>query len=143
MQRMLPLLRECGQVTSHLLLPLLYTCSLMQATAAARGLELELEYGPAGPMLRDWRVTQRREVQRSGPSRRGVQESPGAPPGRTLDLSIPESRGVSDKLMYFVTLLIGSPPRPFRLHLDTGSSGLYVPASYNNFNQTDSGKLTQ
>ena len=47
-------------------------------------------------------------------------------PARTLNLGRPAS-GFN---LYFVTLLIGSPPRPFRLHLDTGSSGLYVPATY-------------
>ena len=44
---------------------------------------------------------------------------------RTVDLGSAPQSGA-----YFVTLEIGSPPRPFRVHLDTGSSSLFIPASY-------------
>ena len=44
---------------------------------------------------------------------------------RTEDLGSSPQSGA-----YFVTLDIGTPPRPFRVHLDTGSSSLFIPASY-------------
>ena len=43
--------------------------------------------------------------------------------GRTVDIGNIEAT-------YFVTLEIGNPPRPFRVHLDTGSSSLFVAAPY-------------
>jgi hypothetical protein len=44
---------------------------------------------------------------------------------RTEDLGSSPQSGA-----YFVTLDIGTPARPFRVHLDTGSSSLFIPASY-------------
>eukprot|EP01050_Picozoa_sp_SAG11_P024574 SAG11_NODE_5274_length_1609_cov_1.419868_1_plen_408_part_01 len=44
---------------------------------------------------------------------------------RTIDMGVQLT-----SYAFFVTLEIGTPPRPFRLNLDTGSSSLYVPADY-------------
>ena len=42
---------------------------------------------------------------------------------RTIDIELAPG-------LYFVTLEIGTPPRPFRVHLDSGSVDLFIPAVY-------------
>ena len=61
--------------------------------------------------------------------------------GSKFSMLGPASDGISKRLdrtvdvitgpgLYFVTLEIGTPPRPFRVHLDTGSTGIFIPAVY-------------
>ena len=91
---------------------------LLVAGAALLGaigaVEVPLEYAPAGALARHRQATKRKA---GGAGRRQAQS-------RTLEVEEDLSH------VYYLTLMIGTPPRPFRLHLDTGSSTLVIPATY-------------
>jgi hypothetical protein len=100
----------------QLLLLLLFASTGPHATA---GLELRLDYAPASPMARRYHQLKLARGGSTTDPRRQMQVNP-----RTLDL------GNAEGGVYYVTLEIGTPPRPYRVNLDTGSATLSVPASF-------------
>lgn len=98
---------------------------LLSAASAAGGFQLELEYGPATPMTRQYQKLKHRTNQPwASPQHRKLQAAATHPQPRSLEM------GAAEGGVYFVTLQLGTPPRPFRVNIDTGSATLSVPATY-------------
>ena len=89
------------------------------AAHAAAGFEVPLTHTRTG-RPRAHAPQQHAEAQKDGRLRGSVVSKR---LDRTVDLR--ELQGV-----YAATIEVGTPPRPFRVHLDTGSSSLYVAAPY-------------
>ena len=93
--------------------------------SAAGAFELELEYGPATPMTRQYQKLKHGVSEPWASARhRKLQGAATQPAPRSLNM------GAAQGGVYYVTLQIGTPPRPFRVNLDTGSATLSVPATY-------------